>query len=171
MKQGNCIDEVALILLGGELENNKERAQQIAMSKIKDLKDINMTGKQGRTFLMHCCLYDYYDLAVIAVEKGAIINIQDDDGYSPLHDAVRSGDTALVKLLLEKGALTNLTNKYGNNPAYDAIQDWNILKLLLDYGCDIEHENIGGVSPYAIVQSSSEMVKRLHDYRKGYTTA
>lgn len=44
-----------------------------------------------------------------------IINASDKNGWQPLHEAVRSGDTEIVKFLLENGADPNSrTEKNGN---------------------------------------------------------
>lgn len=50
------------------------------------------------------------------VERGAIINVIDDHGNTPLHCAVLWGDSEIVQYLIEQGALTHVRNFYGDTP-------------------------------------------------------
>ena len=165
-KQGNIVDEIAIDLLAGAMEHHKDAVEKATISKISKIKDINMSGRFGRTFLIHCCIYDYYCLAEIALNRGADVNLQDQQGFAPLHAAVKSGDSKLVALLLKNGALPNLKNMFGNTAAMDAVKNWEILKPLLDYGCDINIKNKGGVSPHDLINLHSEIVEQLSKYEK-----
>lgn len=44
----------------------------------------------------------------LLLKKGAVIDVRNRFGYTPLYHAVRSGHTSMVKLLLEKGADINI---------------------------------------------------------------
>ena len=167
--RNNCIDEIAYMLLSGEIEHKKEEVTYEVKQLLNKIEDINMPGEQGRTLLIHCCAYGYYDLAEFVVKKGARINTQDKDGYSSLHIAVKKGSPALVEFLLKNGALPNIKNKYGNTPAFDACDNWEILKLLLDHGCDINYKNLGNVSVYDLISLRSDILAQFLNYTKHNT--
>ncbi len=57
------------------------------------------------------------------LDAGAKINVQDGNGATPLHRAVRTRCAAAVRLLLESGADPKLTNKPGSTPFHLAVQN------------------------------------------------
>lgn len=71
-----------------------------------------------------------------------LINIQDENGWTLLHEAVRAKDTEAVSFLLEKGADVNVRTFHksglGHSALYLALQNLNkdhpITTLLIDYG-------------------------------------
>src|SRR3990167_624068 len=84
--------------------------------------------------------------AIEALNAGADI-INDDEepetlisyGDTPLNLASRLGRTDVVRLLLECGADTEISNDYEVTPLA-AAKNNNIVKLLLEFGADINHE-------------------------------
>jgi hypothetical protein len=57
------------------------------------------------------------------LDAGAVINVQDKNGASPLHRAVRTRCAAAVKRLLAAGADPTLRNKPGSTPFHLAVQN------------------------------------------------
>jgi len=57
------------------------------------------------------------------LDAGAEINIQDKNGATPLHRAVRTRCAAAVRCLLEAGCDSTLRNKPGSTPFHLAVQD------------------------------------------------
>ncbi|KAL4794568.1 hypothetical protein BDV19DRAFT_379477 [Aspergillus venezuelensis] len=53
------------------------------------------------------------DVAMILIREGADINVRDDLGRTPLHQAVAEGSTRMFRLLLEHGAEVNAVDKRG----------------------------------------------------------
>jgi hypothetical protein len=75
--------------------------------------------------------------ARMLLERGAVIDIRNGFGETPLHQAVRWGKIELVRLFLELGLDPNLPNNYDANP-YD-IALWSeenreIAELLSEHG-------------------------------------
>ena len=70
-----------------------------------------------------------------ALEKGANVNIMDQDGYTPLHYAARFGRTYMVQVLLEKNAETKRQDGGGNTAAHLAVKNGHheVVRLINDY--------------------------------------
>ncbi len=70
-------------------------------------------------------------------DKTDILNIQDSNGDTPLHIAVRNGNLLTARILLEGGAYIDKTNDKGRTPLDVAVTEYNgknqanIVKLLL----------------------------------------
>ena len=75
-----------------------------------------------------------------AVSKGASINVKDNFGRTPLHEACWFGHLEVIKYLIEKGAGVNVKNKHGRTPLHLVIvyDYWNIVKYLLEKGAEYE---------------------------------
>jgi ankyrin repeat protein len=60
-------------------------------------------------------------------------------GDTPLHNAIKGGNTSIIMSLLEHGADINATDKYGNTHLHNAINGGNnsIITLLLEHGADV----------------------------------
>ena len=57
-----------------------------------------------------------YDLVKLLLENGADVNVRDDDGNTPLTNALSNGDKEMMKLLLKYGADINNNTIDLNNP-------------------------------------------------------
>ena len=99
-----------------------------------------------------------------ALEAGACPNMRNEDGYSILHIAVRSGNLEMVKLLLKYGANPNKMNKTTLHlPVDDAVQLKipEIVQLLIAYGTNMSHfDEHGNTFIHAIVATGqNELLK------------
>lgn len=77
----------------------------------------------------------------MAVEANPeVVNAKDSNGWSPLHESVRSGDPKLVEYLIEHGADVNLRTDggKGGSPLWWAHkyfdEDHDMIKVLHTYG-------------------------------------
>ncbi|WP_253300015.1 ankyrin repeat domain-containing protein [Wolbachia endosymbiont of Chironomus riparius] len=81
-------------------------------------------------------------IAKYLINKSANVNIENKDGWSPLHEAVNHNDNKpindqdLIPLLIKKGANVNAKNKDNKTPLYLAVQDnkLEIVKHLIEQG-------------------------------------
>lgn len=81
---------------------------------------------------------------------GADINMKNEDGFSPLHCAVRNGQSAMVGFLLKAGANVNQQSQFkGNTPLHFSVlqDDSTITEKLLLAGADLTVRNKKGESP------------------------
>ena len=83
----------------------------------KGLSDYDDTPLQAAEF-------NYPEVVKLLLEHGANPNIQDADGWTPLHFAVKSCHVDVVRVLLDHGADLTIRNNEGRTP--------------LDYGSDCE---------------------------------
>jgi len=69
------------------------------------------------------------------VKHGADINRQSINGETPLFEACRSGNEAILKYLVEHGAIIIIKNNIGESLLYEAFYNGNIdmFKYLLKY--------------------------------------
>ena len=74
-----------------------------------------------------------------ALRQGVNVNLQDDDGCTPLYIAVAHGHETMVKLLLENHADTDQSNHNGNAPLNIAAErgSLGIAELLVKAGVDL----------------------------------
>lgn len=61
---------------------------------------MNLTNQYGRSALHMTAIYGLKSTATILIEAKADINVQDEKGRAPLHDAALNGHTDMVELLL-----------------------------------------------------------------------
>lgn len=82
------------------------------------------------------------------VGSGAL-NTPDVDGETPLHAAVRSGDTAVVRAILRAGGAQGPANKHGITPLHLAVQNdaQSIIEALIAAGADVNARDEFGCAP------------------------
>ena len=51
------------------------------------------------------------------LDKGAPLDVQDEDGYTALHRAIMNHHTEVAQLLLDTGASLTIQTKYGDSAA------------------------------------------------------
>ncbi|QQR49630.1 ankyrin repeat domain-containing protein [bacterium] len=93
------------------------------------------------------------------IQDGADVNVQDSDGYTPLHSAVNAGVLPLVQLLLNKGAKIDIKNNDGDTPVHIAVVMFKtdaILNLLLSKNPDISIKNNANETPFDLAELNSK---------------
>ncbi len=61
---------------------------------------------------------DTEGLYEIISEKAHLVHAKDENGWTPMHEAARTGSIEAVKLLVEKGADVNALTEYRESPLY-----------------------------------------------------
>jgi uncharacterized protein len=93
--------------------------------------------------------YGYTEIVKAMLDKGALLNVQDSYGKTPLHRAAFGGHDDIVEALLQKGADVDITDNDGRTPLmWAALRQRRsslhgpdrrlirIAKMLLDAGAD-----------------------------------
>ena len=72
-------------------------------------------------------------------------NEADDDGATPLGEATKNDDEAVVKMLIRAGADVNKADKYGRTPLKWATKNGNeaVVKMLIRAGADVNKAPCG----------------------------
>jgi ankyrin repeat protein len=105
------------------------------------------------------------------LKKGARVDVKDNQGNTPLIDAVRSGFLDGARLLIAKSAKVNEANSMGETPLIVAVQrrDVPMTRLLLSEGADPgKRDTASGMSArdYAVRDGRSDAILRLMDEAK-----
>ena len=110
--------------------------------------------------------FEYSEYLVIA---GANLDVENDEGWTPLFDAVVSGNIQLVELMLERGGDFKKEDVYGNIPIFYTNNEDMLLKLLeiKDYNLNMrnkKNENIfGEIYLRAVENGYVNVVKKLFE--------
>ncbi|MFP3020040.1 MAG: ankyrin repeat domain-containing protein [Wolbachia sp.] len=100
------------------------------------------------------------------LDKGANVNVQDRYWCTPLHEAVLSDKTKIVKVLLAvKGIDVNVQNRGGKTPLHNAVilSNIKVVQALLDKGANVNVQDGYGKTPlyHAKVLSKTKTMKAL----------
>jgi ankyrin repeat protein len=115
---------------------------------------------------------DVADVEKILKRDPKAINLQDDEGMTPVACAVVQAQADTVRLLLDNGADPNIPNKNGLTPlehacGRDKAVATSLVKLLLAKGAEVNRTNKGGFSlgplSWAVSSDNTELVKLLLD--------
>ena len=102
----------------GDLEAVKQH-----ISTGTDLNAKEPTG--GSTPLILAAIFGQTRTAGFLIEKGALVNVRNNDGATALHTAAFFGHPETVKLLLEKDADVNAKNIRNETPLDTVASQWN----------------------------------------------
>lgn len=102
------------------------------------------------------------------IQKGARIDLKDNQGNTPLMVAARIGNVDAARLLIARGANLNAANSLGETPLIMAVQrrDSPMTRLLLTQGADpSRRDTTSGMSArdYAVRDGRSDAILRLMD--------
>ena len=106
-------------------------------------------------------------LAEKLIEGGANVNVQNNEGDTPLHIAVMEGLLDIVKKLIAEGANVNAQNSAGDTPLHIAVKlkNFTITRVLLLAGAETDKKNHKGDTPYSLA-SDNKMTCFLREMRK-----
>ncbi len=87
-----------------------------------NLNLINSKNIGGATALHIACREQNFEIVEILIKNKANINLQDNEGWTPLMRASLSGDEKIIKLLIKKGAIINYKNKFSESAIFHTAQ-------------------------------------------------
>lgn len=116
---------------------------------------------------------DRYYVVKLLVDRGANVNMPDEEGYTSLMAACAMDNQRIAKLLIDHGADVNAVElTYGMSALQNACEagDEDIVDLLIQHGADIEHiDKYGGnCLEEAACYGSQAIVDKLR--KKGLTS-
>lgn len=117
-QSGTGIAEIKKILESGDLTSKLEAP----------LTTANVEIPAGATSAHIAAAMEYNALLKAMAfynDKTDILNIQDSNGDTPLHTAVRAGNLSTAKVLLEGGAYIDIKNNSGLTPLAVAVKEYN----------------------------------------------
>jgi len=128
--------------------------------------NINSKSHTGFTALMLVLIKPCrYNIAKELIEKGADINLMNDNFETALTQAIEDKNFEIVKILVEKGAIINIKDSINKNPLFIAIenQSFAIFKYLVEKGANIYfvNENEIPVLMYAGLYGNNEIFNFL----------
>jgi ankyrin repeat protein len=127
------------------------------------LEDDNSELILGRTQLHEASLMGNIEEVECLLNAGESIDIQDSQGYTPLHMAISAGDEKMIKFLLLKGV--QITNELYKNVLHIAtsVGDEKIIKFLISKGSDINSQDSIGATPlcWAAMDGNKKIIKLL----------
>jgi 26S proteasome non-ATPase regulatory subunit 10 len=85
-----------------------------------------------------------------------LVNVQDNDGKTPLHYVIANQQLELFKLFIQHNPRIDLLDKDGCSYVYLAVEVGNLemVRVLLNKGADIN--SVGGKTSKSILQVASE---------------
>jgi hypothetical protein len=101
--------------------------------------NINQTNHMGLTALHHSVLTNNMDATKLLLCQGADVDIQDANGFSPLHAAAGCDFLYICSMLVVFGADTFLQNNDGDYPV-DLCKDQTVAGFLFEEMCRQIHQ-------------------------------
>jgi ankyrin repeat protein len=112
---------------------------------------------EGRTPLHYAAAGSRLDEVSRLLKAGAVVDTQDDNGWSALHFAAQAGASECVAELLRAGADVSLQDSYGNTALFRAVfcsrGDGAVIRMLRQAGADPRVKNKHGVSPLLLAHT------------------
>ncbi|XP_070648233.1 SMC5-SMC6 complex localization factor protein 1 isoform X1 [Bos indicus] len=139
----------------GELSCSKENCPSL-VTKI----NFHKTNLKGETALHRACINNQVDRLILLLSMPGIdINVKDNAGWTPLHEACNYGNTVCVQEILQRCPEVDLlTQVDGVTPLHDALSNGHVEigKLLLQHGGPVllQQRNSKGELPLDYVVSS-----------------
>lgn len=90
--------------------------------------------------LFHVINEDDLDILKVLITAGADLNIQNEEGWTPLHIAALHNNTEIVSMLVTAGAHLNVQNESGLTPLIVAASNNNkeVVQILIFAGADLD---------------------------------
>lgn len=138
-------------------------------------------NEKGESQLHRSCISGNLAQVRRFIDQGHPVNVRDNAGWTPLHEAANQGHKEIVELLLDNGAWINDkegTNIDGFTPLHDACGNGllEIVEVLLDRGANATLKNDLGMTPMQTLelwrkntilsQAEQDFYKQVHNRLK-----
>ena len=115
------------------------------------------------------------DVARLLLEHGADVNVQDNNGATPLHVSAEVGTVKVARVLLEYGANVGAEDKKGRTPLHETAGDQTygvdygrveVARVLLEHGANVAARDSKGKTPMhdAVDYERVEVVRVLLEH-------
>ena len=112
---------------------------------------LNMKDRNGASLLRIAIAYGSEPIALDLVDRGIEIDQPDGRGTTEIQNALTKGFWELARRLLARGASLSHRDRHGNNALWYATTnprpDYELIRLLIANGSDIQTKNDWGRSP------------------------
>ena len=108
---------------------------------IENGADVNLSTDKNRTPLMTACEYGHVNTVTILIEHGANVNLQDRDGLTAVHYAVRGSQACeILSCLMENGADVDAKTFDDCTPLMIAAErgDTKVATFLIEHGANVD---------------------------------
>lgn len=164
--KSNIIEKIALDMMSTQeftLDKKDVISDEVIISNIMALTDLEETDRDGRTLLLNAAFYNRQKVIEYLLSRGADIHTKDKMGNTVLHATVQNGYLDCIKLLLSAGAEANAKDIYGNTPLGRARLNTpkEIFNIFIENGVDPYEKNNFGVSLIDVYQAYPDILKIL----------
>jgi uncharacterized protein len=153
------------------VQNQAEELMKLMQEDPNFCRDVT---PYNESLLYHAAVNGHQGIVDLLLSRGCEANVQNPDGYTPLHAAALHGFVPVMISLIKNKGKIDTEDKYGNTPLIEAVQHFNgdmgPIALLIENGANPGHENKYGVSPFSLALQSKQ--ERIVQYFKtsGFTT-
>lgn len=103
------------------------KSNQIAkLKRILTKHNVDVIDQKGSSLLMWACYKGNTEMCQVLLNKGAFINMKNDEGWTALKCAAFTGRIEVCTLLVENSANVNLPDNSGASPLFSAAQNGHL---------------------------------------------
>ena len=143
--------DAGLVAAAGRLleeDGSKANFQACQMEFVRD-----EWTRRDVTALYIACQKGHLELVRLLVEKGAGVDIEGCNMFTPLYMACQKGHLEIVQVLLEMGADINKSNGGWTSLIIACVRGHlDVVRLLLEKGADMNKASTGGITPLAFAR-------------------
>ncbi|KAI1485861.1 hypothetical protein F5X96DRAFT_657774 [Biscogniauxia mediterranea] len=158
VKLGNQHGDLQRTVLHEAVAMKYDEVVQRLLDQSDSVRYVDVKDDDGRTALHEAAFRGYHDIMRLLLANRVDINATDNQYLTPLHVVVVEQDSRAkidktLEILLAHGAEVNTRDVVGDSPLHDASRqsNYNIMKLLLEYGADPESRNNRGRTPKSLI--------------------